>query len=102
MPIKNGMDEQNKAFEKLQVTSDSINYTAPNASLKGALLQFPAADGYAIYVVTKDKPLTLGHVNFCDGYTISAAHLRGLNRQDILNMLHQRKLMKDLFSKTSH
>ena len=50
----------------------------------GVILSFPVADGHAIYRVAKDKPLTVEHIPYGDGYRADARLLRGLRRQDIL------------------
>lgn len=51
------------------------------------LVRFHRADGYAIYRVVQEDPLTLQHVPFGDGYRIPAAHMRGLLLEDIENQL---------------
>lgn len=93
-----GREEENATFAKMRATSAAINYRNPNADLTGAILEFPAADGYATYVVTKNSPLTLQHIQYCDGYTIPAAHVRGLERSDVVDALHHRKCLVDLFA----
>jgi hypothetical protein len=49
-----------KLVEQLQNKSDSL----PDGEVVGALVSFPVADGSAIYVVTKAKPLTVKHVPY--------------------------------------
>jgi len=56
---------------------------AADGKAAGIVLQFPVADGHAFYVVVKDKPLTLQHVPFGDGWQIPAAHVRGLTLRDV-------------------
>jgi hypothetical protein len=55
----------------------------PNDELAGETVRFQVADGYAVYMVIKSKPLTLQHVEICDGYFIPYAHVRGLRLADI-------------------
>lgn len=50
---------------------------------RGTVLQFPVADGYAMYLVVSEKPLTLQHVPFCDGYQVSAATIRGVTMREV-------------------
>jgi hypothetical protein len=49
----------------------------------GTLLRFPMADGYALYVVTSEKPLTLQHVPFGDAWQAAAATIRGVTMSDV-------------------
>lgn len=49
----------------------------------GRTVRFQIADGYAVYVVWKVKPLQLVHVNTGDGYQASAATIRGLRLADV-------------------
>lgn len=77
-------------FSHLQATSDAL----PEGDVVGAVLRFPAADSYAYYLVTADEPLTLRHLNYGDGWTIPAPYIRGLEREDVLQMLeHRRRLL---------
>jgi hypothetical protein len=84
---KRGESEHEKAFNRLMAVSDAL----PEGEIKGAVLQFQVADNYAYYVVTKARPLTVKHIDWLDGYQIPAAHLRGLNKQDVLEQLAWRK-----------
>lgn len=70
---------QEKALSELQQVSDKL----PPDIMKGRVVKWPVADGYAYYIVSETKPLTLQHIPFLDAYAIPAAHLRGLNLQDI-------------------
>ena len=58
---------------------------------EGKLIQFPVADGYAFYRVDSEKPLTLSFVPYMDAYQIPDAHLRGLNLDDVKQLLNRRK-----------
>jgi len=51
--------------------------------LTGAIVRFPAPDGSALYVVSKDKPLTLQHVPVCDAYRADYRMIRGTTRSDV-------------------
>jgi hypothetical protein len=50
---------------------------------KGYIMGFGVADGSALYVVEKLRPLTLCHIPHGDGYQIPDAHLRGINIDDV-------------------
>ncbi len=81
---------EREEFSHLQSASDAL----PEGDVVGAVLSFPAADSYAYYLVTADEPLTLRHLNYCDGWTIPAPYVRGLEREDVLQMLeHRRRLL---------
>ena len=76
-------------WEKLKKQSDKLK----DDEVVGGLVTFPAGDGKAIYVVTKEKPLTLQHVPLGDAYRISMPHIRGIRKKDIREMLgHSKKL----------
>lgn len=92
---KRGESEHEKAMNKLWAVSEAL----PEGEVKGAVLQFPVADNYAYYVVTKVRPLTVKHVDWLDGYQIPAAHLRGLNKQDVLDQLASRRAWRRLVEK---
>ena len=55
--------------------------------IKGALIKFPVADGYAHYVVLRQKPLAVAHVPYGDAYQVSAATIRGLREADVRRQL---------------
>lgn len=81
-------DEQLDDFIKrtdamLQRLFDRSRKAAAAGKATGMVLQFPVADGRALYVVVKEKPLTLRHVPFGDAWQIPAAHVRGLTMQDV-------------------
>lgn len=88
-----------KRLEELQSVSAAIDCGNPDVSLVGALVQFQVADGYAVYVVTKDSPLTLAHVPFGDCWTIPAAHIRGIERSDVIAQLSRAKAFREIFAK---
>jgi hypothetical protein len=77
--------KQDAALKELLRTSKNL----PEGEVVGAVLRFQIADGWAYYIVTSERPLTLQHIPFGDGYAIAEAHVRGLNRQDVLLALEQ-------------
>jgi len=56
---------------------------APDGEILGGIVKFQVADGYAMYLVVKEKPLTLQHLRFGDGYQVDYALIRGLRRVDV-------------------
>lgn len=84
-------DEQLKAHTKPVKSTD--------ADLTGALLQWQRADGYAYYVVTKNKPLTISHLPLGDAWTVEAALIRGLTEADVREQLRRREAWEALAAK---
>ena len=76
IPIKD--TEHHKAFERLRELRDTIG--------------FGVADGYAWYLVKSRKPLVLQHIDYLDGYAVSAATIRGLRAQDIEDYARRSKM----------
>lgn len=68
----------------------------PEGKVVGALLSFQTADSYAYYVVTSANPLTVQHADFIDGWSIPAAHVRGLNKADVLEQINRTKAIARL------
>lgn len=65
-----------KAYDALE---DEDEAARDRGEIVGRLVRYPIADGYAVYKIVSAKPLTLAHVDYMDGWTIPAAHLRGIN-----------------------
>lgn len=68
----------------------------PAGRILGTVLRFSVADGYAVYIVVKEKPLTLQYIPFGDCYTIPAAYIRGLTREDIVDMIEGERAWRKL------
>ena len=86
-----------KLIEDLQTKSEQIDPKSPD--LRGAILQFQVADGYAYYAVTKMKPLTITLIPWSDAYQIPEAHIRGININDVRAQLDRTRNIKSLFPK---
>jgi len=71
----------------------------PSDGIKGRYISFPVADGKAVYYVEKLRPLTLRPVMFGDCYQIPDAHIRGLTRSDIEEMVEREKRIQEIFSR---
>lgn len=50
---------------------------------KNEMVSFGVGDGFAWYIVKSRKPLVLQHVDYCDGYQVAGAMIRGLRVADI-------------------
>lgn len=81
-----------------QQISDYRATLTNRGSVIGKVVQYPIADGYAQYMVVKEKPLQLVHLSVGDGYQIPDAHLRGLKLSDIIAEIRRQTKMAELFS----
>lgn len=67
-------------------------------NIKGMLLRFQIADGYAYYLVTKTRPLTVQRViGFMFEYSLPDAYIRGLNKADVEQQLDWNKKAASIF-----
>ena len=80
-----------KTLAGLERESERVDIDA--GEVVGLVLMFPAADGHAVYRVSKASPLTLQHVPFGDAWRVPPAHIRGLRRQDILAVERARRAL---------
>jgi len=81
-------------YMSLQEIARKVN---PDVSLVGALVNFPWADGHAIYRVAKDKPLLLQHVPVYDAWQVPYTQIRGLRRADVISMVRSEQRLMELF-----
>lgn len=65
----------------------------------GEMLRWQRADGYAVYMVTRESPLTLAHVDVCDGYTVEGALIRGLDLATVRRMVEAERKMREYFER---
>lgn len=63
----------------------------------GEVLQFPAADGYACYMVSCMKPLELVHIALGDAWHFQYANR--LTVKDVNDKIKSNKAMNELFNK---
>jgi len=88
-----------KAYQK--ACDDYINKISTVAKeqnqgdLVGETIDFPVADGKAVYVVYKQKPLQLIHINIMDGWHFEYAHL--LNVTEVRKNVKRQKALAELF-----
>lgn len=85
-----------KALERLEAAGDDREKLA-SLDLCGLALRWQRGDGYAIYVVTKNRPLTLTHVDYGDAWKVEAPLIRGLSRDDVISMGRSRVTLNRLF-----
>lgn len=85
-----------QAYQRL-VAADAA--ARDKGEIKGRLLRFPAADSYAVYQITGVRPLTLSHVDYMDGWTISAAHLRGITLAEVKEELRREDALAAFFAR---
>lgn len=65
----------------------------------GEVIDFPVADGKALYMVAAVKPVQLIHIPIGDCWSYQMAHR--ITRKDIKDMVERNKRLKELFSKKS-
>jgi len=97
-------DDDDWIEKERQILDDYANKlkTTTGSEFIGEYLKFPAADSYALYVVVKESPLTLQHVDVGDGWQIPAAHIRGLTRADVLAQIKWDRKLKNLFAEKNN
>lgn len=84
-PFNDYFKRSEAAFKLLQEKSNAL----PPGELKGALLRWQRADGYAYYRVVSVKPLKVEHIPFLDGYTVEDSLIRGLRVADVEALVEQ-------------
>jgi len=88
-------DRTDGMLARLMEASDAVDIDA--GTVEGVVLQFPVADGYAIYRVSRASPLTLEHIPVGDAWRIPAAHIRGIRRRDVLEQAAGRRALVEAF-----
>jgi hypothetical protein len=88
--------EHEKAFEALCAKADAL----PKGTIEGAILKFPHADGYALYLVSKDtgRTVELKHIPYGDAWQVHPALIRGLSRKDIVRQVEGERRLTALFA----
>ena len=70
----------------------------PDGQIEGGVIRFSVADGHAFYYVKSESPLILQHIPFLDAYEIDAATIRGLNREDVVELIRQERSLRSLLA----
>ena len=92
-------EQQPNHVELMRLIEESDNLDLDAGEIVGGVLKWQRADGYAWYRVSKERPLTLQFIDTGDGYTVEDALIRGLNKQDVLTMLHRERRIRQAFRK---
>ena len=89
--------EHRKAADALFAKAAAL----PPGVIEGAILKFPVADGYAMYLVTKDtgRTVEVKHIPYGDAWQVHPALLRGLRRADIVRQVEAERKLAILFAK---
>jgi hypothetical protein len=66
----------------LKAAADTARAKHPG-DMVGETISWQIADGYATYMVVKQKPLMVAHVNSGDGYQVDPIMIRGLRVSDV-------------------
>lgn len=85
-------------FDRLLEVSSNL----PDGEIVGSILRFPRGDGYAFYLVSSIKPLTLRHINYSDNWTVEPALIRGLRLSDVKRMVEGERALERIFRKNFH
>lgn len=72
-----------------------------DGDLVGETVQWQRADGYAVYMVTSERPLRLAHVDICDGYTVERALIKGLTLGDVRAMVEAERRWREAVDATN-
>lgn len=89
------MDRTDNLLKTMQEKEAAL----PEGTYEGVILAFPVADGAAMYLVQKTRPLTLQHIPVGDAWQIPAAHLRGLNMDDVKQHVKRNSSLRAMFSR---
>ncbi len=91
--------ENDKNYEKaLEAAAKAARAKNPG-DMVGETIKWGVADGYAVYMIVKEKPLTVQHVDHGDGYRVDPIMIRGLRLSDVRGRVAQEKRIAELFSK---
>jgi hypothetical protein len=73
--------------------------SATKGDAVGEVVRWQRADGYACYMVASEEPLQLAHIDHGDAYQVEPALIRGINLEEIKQMVDHERAMSELFSK---
>jgi len=63
---------------------------------QGNIMRFQVADGYALYEVLKEQPLTIRHIPYSDAYEAHPALLRGLEYSDLVQQRNWNNMIQTM------
>lgn len=99
MPKANDIRERIRLGDKVMAELKQKSLELEPGKIVGAILQFSVADGFAPYIVVKEKPLTLQWIPFLDEYRADPALIRGLRKADIQGRLETDKRWNEIISR---
>jgi hypothetical protein len=90
----NWQEKEQEFTEKLK---EWCQKRRPDQDGVGEVIQFPRADGYAVYMVAGTKPVELIHLPLGDAWEFEYAHR--LTKKDIMEKIKQSRSLHKLFGK---
>jgi len=60
----------------------------------GTIMRWGVADGSALYIVVKQKPLTLSHIEIGDAYRVPYMMIRGCRLTDVREFMQEEEHLK--------
>lgn len=84
--------------DELEAIKASIRAANSESELAGEEIRWQRADGYARYVVVSEEPLRLAHIGIGDAWQVEEALIRGLNLDDVRQMVGRERPMRELFA----
>jgi hypothetical protein len=92
--IKKYDEEVEKFKQQLKDHLINLGYTDEHV---GEIISFPVADGKAMYMVAKLKPVMLVHLPLGDAWEFEYAHL--LTKTEVIKKIQQHKALEKIFSR---
>jgi hypothetical protein len=96
-PFEAEMARTDRLFEELMAASNRVDLSG---DIAGLVVKFGVADGYAVYRVAKDKPLTLEHIPYGDAYYIDWRMLKGFTKADIVEMAQSDREIRQTYDES--
>jgi hypothetical protein len=92
-PLTVVLKQEADAIERTRKYFRSIN----KGELVGEVLSWPRGDGYAQYMVVKQRPLTLAHMTVGDAWQVEHALIKGIDLGDVKQMVELTEKRKAIF-----
>jgi hypothetical protein len=89
-------EHENREKEFLKELKDFLIKQNPNEKHVGEIIDFPVADGKAMYMVISLKPVELLYLPLGDAWQYQYVHK--MNKKDIIDILNRNIALKKLFS----